>query len=48
VVDLELPAHAPLGIWLVEIDGPRCSVDEVGVRLERGEGPEQEVGGGEQ
>jgi len=42
VVDLDLPAHAPLGIWLVEIDGSRCSVDEVGVRLgERGEGQEQ-------
>jgi len=32
VVDLDLPAHAPLGIWLAEIDGPRCSVEEVGVR----------------
>jgi predicted MPP superfamily phosphohydrolase len=39
VVDLDLPAHAPLAIWLVEVDGPRCNVDEVGFRLERGEGP---------
>ena len=29
VVDLDLPAHAPLGIWLAEIDGRRCRVDEV-------------------
>jgi len=27
VVDLDLPAHAPLGIWLVEVDGRRCRVD---------------------
>jgi hypothetical protein len=29
VVDLDLPAHAPLRIWLVEIDGRRYRVDEV-------------------
>ena len=40
VVDLDLPAHAPLGIWLVEVDGRRCRVDEVGVRREREEGSE--------
>jgi predicted MPP superfamily phosphohydrolase len=30
VVDLDLPAHAALRIWLVEVDGRRCRVDEVG------------------
>jgi Icc-related predicted phosphoesterase len=29
VVDLDLPAHAPRAIWLVEIDGQECRVDEV-------------------
>jgi Icc-related predicted phosphoesterase len=29
VVDLDVPAHAPLRIWLVEIDRHRCRVDEV-------------------
>jgi predicted MPP superfamily phosphohydrolase len=28
VVDLDLPAHAPRGIWLVEVDGRRCRVDD--------------------
>jgi Icc-related predicted phosphoesterase len=32
VVDLDLPAHAPVGIWLVEIDGNRCTVEEVTVQ----------------
>lgn len=46
VVDLDLPAHAPLGIWLVEVDGPRCRVDEVGLRLERKEEREEGPGRG--
>jgi Icc-related predicted phosphoesterase len=29
VVDLDLPAHAPLGIWLVEIDRQQCSIEEI-------------------
>ncbi|MCW3042300.1 MAG: metallophosphoesterase [Actinobacteria bacterium] len=39
VVDLDLPAHAPLGIWLVEIDGNRCRVDEVAVQQEADPAP---------
>jgi predicted MPP superfamily phosphohydrolase len=38
VVDLDLPAHAPLGIWLVEIDGGRCKVEEVGLPDQGGRG----------
>jgi predicted phosphodiesterase len=39
VVDLDLPAHAPLSIWLVEIDGNRCGVDEVAVQPEADPAP---------
>ncbi|HEY4938281.1 MAG TPA: hypothetical protein VIJ69_04590, partial [Actinomycetota bacterium] len=39
VVDLDLPAHTPVGIWLVEIDGNRCEVDEVAVQQEADPAP---------
>jgi predicted MPP superfamily phosphohydrolase len=38
VVDLDLPAHAALGIWLVEVDRRRCKIDQVGAAGRRKEG----------